>query len=475
MVRNASKNVIGINEKNPHYFQYKGENILLITSAEHYGAVISKKFDYIKYFDMLAEYGLNYTRIYPGAFVECTGKWSPEDNMAPGIDLIVPWARSEVPGYPGGGNKFDLSKWDAEYFARLSDFVEQAGVRGIIVEICFFNCQYDDFWQYSPLHKDANIQGIGVCGYREAQTLDDGPLVKEQLRYVEKIITETNKYDNVIYEFIDESTLFETPSQKVYKWIDALVTKAVETEAQLPKKHLLAQQIEFGVDFCGDDRVSVIVGQYILMGARQVGGVPALENCYCFNKPIEANETIYVGSNILDENEYDLLALSRLESWEFMIGGGAAFNQLNGYYTVTNPSGENQLNRRILNGLMNLRTFMEGLDYIKMTRDTETVRKISTGARFSMISERGRQYAMYIHHSFPSIGHWAGSFYEPNFGNYAPVITLRLPKGSYKVVFIKPETMAVIEEKIVDAGDGDTKITCPWYDLDIAVKIAING
>ena len=74
MVRNASQNVVGINEKNPHYFRYKGKEVLLITSAEHYGAMISKKFDYVKYFDMLAEYGLNYTRIYPGAFVECAGR-----------------------------------------------------------------------------------------------------------------------------------------------------------------------------------------------------------------------------------------------------------------------------------------------------------------------------------------------------------------------------------------------------------------
>ena len=165
MVRNASENVIGISERNPHYLQYNGKDILLITSAEHYGAAVNKKFDYVKYFDALAEYGLNYTRIYPGAYIEGSEMWQSEDTMVPGLDLIVPWARSDVPGYIGGGNKFDLEKWDPEYFARLGDFLTQAEKRGIIVEICFYNSQYKQNVEYSPLYKNSNIQGIGDFDY----------------------------------------------------------------------------------------------------------------------------------------------------------------------------------------------------------------------------------------------------------------------------------------------------------------------
>ena len=474
MLRNASSNVIGISQKNPHFFQYKSKDILLITSAEHYGAVISKKFDYIKYFDMLCEYGLNYTRIYPGAIVECSGKWLPEDNMAPGADTIVPWARSDTPGYHGGGNKFDLEKWDPGYFARLRDFIEQAEKRGIIVELCFFNCEYDDFWPFSPLHKDANIQGVGDCESVDFQTMNNAPLVKEQMKYIEKIIIETNEYDNVIYEFIDEPTLHLTPSQKAYEWISALIDKAIETEAKLPKKHMLAQQLELGVDFCDDDRIALIVTQYISMNSRQVGGVPALDNCYCYNKPIELNETAYIASWI-NEDSSDLVSISRLEAWEFMVGGGAAFNQLNGYFIVPNPSGENLVNRKVLQGLKNLRTFLEGFDYSKMTRDNNTVRKVSTGARVNMISEKGKQYALYMHHSFPSIGAWRGTFYEPNFGEYAPDITMQLEKGKYTVTFIEPETMKQLGEARINSDGGDVEIACPRYALDIAIKIIANS
>ena len=54
---------------NPHYYFYKDKPIVLITSAEHYGGVVNKDFDYIPYFKMLQSYRLNYTRIYPGYLI----------------------------------------------------------------------------------------------------------------------------------------------------------------------------------------------------------------------------------------------------------------------------------------------------------------------------------------------------------------------------------------------------------------------
>ena len=470
MFRNASSGVIRVSEKNPRYFEYRGREILLITSAEHYGAVISRHFDYVKYFTMLAEYGLNYTRIYPGAIIEPEGMWLSEDTMTPGPNAIVPWARSGVPGYVGGGNKFDLDTWDPEYFKRLASFLTEAEKRGIFVEICFFNCMNKPYWIHSPLHKDANIQGIGDCDHIAFQTLDNGPLVREQLKYIEKIIMETNAFDNVIYEFVDEPTLMSTPSHKAYHWIEKQIETAVAVEDKLPKKHMLAQQLEIGVDFCGDDRIAFIVTQYINLGARQVGGVAALNNCYGYNKPIECNETAYVPSWY----DRDHAAISRLEAWEFMVGGGASFNQLNGYYVPSNPSGENANNRSILNGFRNLRAFMESLDYTNMTRDNDTVLNTSAGARINMISDKGSQYALYMHHCHLNIGRFQGSFYEPGYGEYRTALTLRLDDGCYNITYIDPADLGVLKNEIIESRGGEVTITCPEYTLDIAIKIEVN-
>jgi hypothetical protein len=47
---------IKVHPSNPHYFLFKGQPTVLITSAEHYGAVINRDFDDVAYFDALKSY-----------------------------------------------------------------------------------------------------------------------------------------------------------------------------------------------------------------------------------------------------------------------------------------------------------------------------------------------------------------------------------------------------------------------------------
>ena len=60
--------------ENPHYFFYKGKPLVLITSDHHYGAIVDKDFDYIKYLGFLSDQGMNLTRIYPGGMFEPADK-----------------------------------------------------------------------------------------------------------------------------------------------------------------------------------------------------------------------------------------------------------------------------------------------------------------------------------------------------------------------------------------------------------------
>ena len=55
-------------------------------------------------------------------------------------------------GYAGGGNKFDLENWNAEYFTRLRAFLAEAERHAIVVEITLFSSQYAEAqWAMSPL------------------------------------------------------------------------------------------------------------------------------------------------------------------------------------------------------------------------------------------------------------------------------------------------------------------------------------
>ena len=120
---------ISLHPENPHYFLFRGKPTVLITSGEHYGALLNLDFDYRQYFEALARDRLNGTRVFSGAYVETDGDFRIARNTlnpAPNR-FICPWARSEVPGYADGGNKFDLTRWDDAYFARLEDLVREAG------------------------------------------------------------------------------------------------------------------------------------------------------------------------------------------------------------------------------------------------------------------------------------------------------------------------------------------------------------
>src|SRR6266699_4200567 len=97
---------IGLHPDNPHYFLFRGKPAVLITSGEHYGAVLNLDFDYRKYLDALAKDGLNLTRTFSGAYVEPFGAFNIASNtLAPRPErFICPWARSQTPGYANGGN-----------------------------------------------------------------------------------------------------------------------------------------------------------------------------------------------------------------------------------------------------------------------------------------------------------------------------------------------------------------------------------
>jgi hypothetical protein len=156
----AMAQAVAIDPANPHYYFFHGKPTLLVTSAEHYGAVVNLEFDYVKYLDALQAYGLNYTRIYPGYLFEPMGKYMSGNTLGvKPAKLILPWARSNQPGYLLSGNKFDLDQWNPAYFDRLKDFIAQAAKRGIVIEICFFNGQYDDTWPLSRVRAQDRAGG----------------------------------------------------------------------------------------------------------------------------------------------------------------------------------------------------------------------------------------------------------------------------------------------------------------------------
>ena len=465
---------IKLHPANPHYYLFNGQPTILITSAEHYGGVINKDFNYVAYFDALKSYGLNYTRIYAGAMFEPIGKFADGNPLgAKPQALILPWAQTNAPGYLHGGNKFDLDKWNPEYFERLKDFIVKAGKRGIVVEICFFNAQYSDTWPISPLYYENNIQGEGNCPYQDAQTLKHPDVVRRESDYVRKITQEVNGYDNVILEICDEAPDIgqpPTPLDEAGAWVSHLADVVVEVEKNLPKKHLLAVQVEGPVggplDLSASPKVTVIVNQYVWQAGFQMGGMKGLELEYARNKPIEFNETDwypiwYRGDAVAD---------SRVEAWEFVVGGGGSFNHLNGRYTAADPAGKTADNAQILSALKHLREFMYSFDFLKMTPDkTFVLDGIPAGVYCRGISEPGNQYALYHHHS--KYKEEGTSSYIVTPGSYTENLELVLPSGTYKADWVDPASGATLGSETFTHHGGNRIFATPKHAVDIALRI----
>src|SRR5256885_964594 len=198
---------LALHPANPPYLQLRGKPVVLITSGEHYGAVLNLDFDYVAYLDALKQDGLNLTRTFSGAYVEPLGAFKIARNTlapAPGR-FICPWARSATPGYANGGNKFDLSKWDPAYFSRLRDFVGQAGQRGIVVEVVLFCVMYGDSeWSLSPLNSANNVNDVGNIPRDQILNLSNAAVTAVEDALTVKLISELNGYDNVYFELCNE-------------------------------------------------------------------------------------------------------------------------------------------------------------------------------------------------------------------------------------------------------------------------------
>src|SRR5438105_2991057 len=112
--RTAPMPPIALHPQNPHYFLFRRKPEVLVGSTEHYGAVLNRDFDYVKYLDELHARGLNLTRPFSAVYRRLPGTFNIRGNtLAPApASYVALWARSDRPGAADGGNRFDLHRWD---------------------------------------------------------------------------------------------------------------------------------------------------------------------------------------------------------------------------------------------------------------------------------------------------------------------------------------------------------------------------
>jgi Putative collagen-binding domain of a collagenase len=449
---------LALHPDNPHYFLFRGKPAILLTSGEHYGAVLNRSFDHGRYLDELKRCGFNLTRTFSGTYFEVPGSFSIVDNtLAPASGAYLgPWARSNQPGAAGGGNRFDLTRWDEAYFARLKDFVTQAGKRGIVVELVLFCPLYNDrLWQVSPMRAVNNVNGVGKVGRTEVFALKEKGLTQVQEAVARKLVTELRDFDNVYFEVCNEPYFGGVTGA----WQDRIIETIVNAEKGLKHRHLIARNIANGAARVEKPNQQVSIFNFHYATPPTTVGLN-----YHLNRPIGDDETGFKGTG---DRAY------RTEGWDFLIAGGAVFSNLDYSFTSKHPDGTFRVTTSPGGGGAELRRqlgilkrFMDGLDFVRMKPDNGVLRqkkltpepvpkgrKPGPAPTARVLAERGRQYAVYVR------------------GGVAAELTLDLPAASYRAEWLNPRTGKVDRTEDFRHKGGERKLTAPAYTEDIALRL----
>ncbi|MBA4408988.1 MAG: hypothetical protein Q8S54_13040 [Bacteroidota bacterium] len=467
----AKQDVISLHPENPNYFLFQGKPTILLTSGEHYGAVMNGAFDYEKYLATLKSEGFNYTRIFIGPYSETGGNnfGITNNTMNPDAEnWLTPWVKDSK------SMKYDLSKWNPDLFTRLKAFVAKASENGIVVEVTLFTSYYTNHqWSTSPFNPKNNIQEFDSISFKQVNTISNGQLMDIQEKYVRKVVQELNTFGNIFFEIQNEpwsdnphlvekitetdtlthpsrwQRIVETANSESLEWQKMIASFIADEETKLPNKHLIAQNISNfrnKVD-TPDPNVSILNFHYAYPEA-------ASQNLG-LKKAIALDETGFMPH---------LDFLYRSQAWKFILAGGATYNNLDYSFTVGNENGTFPIDNgtpgwggvAYRNQLQVLKKFMEKFDFIRM-KPNNSILKLTKGSLigYQVLSESGKQYAVYLEKATGAS------------------ILLTIPDGEYQLEWLNPITGATEKAGKVTARDGKLELGCPNYGEDAVLRLGL--
>ncbi len=463
---------IRLHPRNPHYFLFRGKAVALISSGEHYGAVLNADFDYRRYLSTLQADGLNYTRLFGGIYIEVAGKSFGilRNDLAPQPGrYIAPWARAETPGYAGGGARFDLERWNPDYFSRYRDFLAEASKRGIIVEITLFSSHYDEAqWNISALNPTNNINSTDSIEWHKIHTLENGNLLRFQEQYVRKLVREANDFDNVIFEIQNEpwsdrpapagviNPYLRPPARDTFPnsvevadavslaWQARVGAWISSEEASLPNKHLIAQNYS---NFYSSVR-------------GLLSGISIVNFHYAYPEAVLAN---YGLGTALSYDETGFLghedAAYLRQAWNFMLSGGSVFNHLDYSFSPGHedgsdaaPNGPGGGSPVLRHRLRILSDFLRSFSLAELGPDAHTIGHVA-GAYPHGLSDSKVQFAFY-------------------FDGKGPMeVVFNLPPGDYTAEWVDVSTGETIKREKFQHHGGEKLTGAPPFEQGIALRL----
>jgi hypothetical protein len=508
--QSQTSKVFSRHPENPACFVYQGKPFKILTSAEHYGAVINADFDYEVYLQEMERTGQNATRVFTfyretPTTIEDVGT---SNTLAPTPKAsVMPWQRVSGHGKAGDGlDKFDLDKWNPQYFSRMKDYVRACAKRGVVCEIVLFCCPYSqELYDRFPCSKVSNINGVGadIKHIFQFMTLEVPSIVDFQEKFVRKIVTELNSFDNVYYEICNEPEMFykgwrtEANEAKIKAWQEHLIGLIRKTEAALSKRHLVAVNCHLTIQadeqtgkgmMRQDDLfaltspdVDIVNYHYISAKSHSKGlyfafggsSKPLAGATWSFlrqrdnyNKPIVFDESY---SGVLGEKER--YAMNRAEAWEMLLSGGAGYSNLDWTFTPADETGSGKApiaDGRRLDGhdlrrwLQILRDLLGKYDIAALRPAQDLLPKEIPGYGYGALKDNQGRYLIYLvdeclYRAEPCPAESVS-------------ISLNLPAGRFTVETLEPRTGQ--RTRLPDSvAESQRTLVLPSFTEDIALML----
>jgi len=241
--------------ENPRYFAHSGGEPIYLTGSHTWNNIIDMgptdppvPFDFPAHIQWLKEQGHNFTRLWTWELL----RWDTSNikNNPPHNHFITPHRYMRTgPGLAVDGKpKFDLSKFNDEYFKNLLERVRIASDNGIYVSVMLFegwgNQRIPDSFSVSPYNPANNINGIngdldndGVA--LEVHQLAVPEITGLQKAFVKRVLEELNQFDNILYEIGNEVHYSSTD------WQYEMIRFVQNYEKLLPKQHPVGMTYQF--------------------------------------------------------------------------------------------------------------------------------------------------------------------------------------------------------------------------------------